>query len=117
MFAQVYRKRQVPFRVQEIAPSSLATTDDEQLDSITRHHIINELRRTTGATSKNNGIDSTVGTLAIVVHWLVIYSNRYILYLTDDSDLVVTMASRLGQVECELLSTRKEIIEKDHHIR
>ena len=44
-------------------------------------------------------------------------SNWCILYLTDDNDLLVTMASRLGQVEHELLSARKEIIEKDHHIR
>ena len=27
------------------------------------------------------------------------------------------MASRLGQVECELLSARREIIEKDQNIR
>ena len=39
------------------------------------------------------------------------------MYLIVDSDLVVTMASRLGQVERELLSVRREIIEKDQHIR
>ena len=39
------------------------------------------------------------------------------MYLIDDNDLVVTMASRLGQVESELLSARREIIEKDQHIR
>ena len=39
------------------------------------------------------------------------------MYLSDDNDLVATMASRLRQVECELLSAHKEIIEKDQHIR
>ena len=34
-----------------------------------------------------------------------------------DNDIVATMATRLGQVEQELLSARKEIIEKDQHIR
>jgi len=38
------------------------------------------------------------------------------MYLIDDNDLVVTMASHLGQVERELLSAWREIIEKDHHI-
>lgn len=56
--AYVCRKKQVPFRAQEASSSG---TDDEQLDSVTRHHIINELRRTTGATSKNNGINNAIG--------------------------------------------------------
>lgn len=31
--------------------------------------------------------------------------------------MMATMASRLGQVECELLSARREIVERDQHIR
>ena len=57
----MHRKRQVPFRAQEIVPPDLTNADEEQLDCVTRHHIINELRRTTGATGKNNGINNTIG--------------------------------------------------------
>ena len=56
------RKRQVPFRAQEMG---LTSTDDEQLGSITRRHIVNELRRTTGNSSKNNEVNTT-GTLVVV---------------------------------------------------
>ena len=68
-FACVYRKRQVPFRAPEITPSGLATTDDEQLDSITRYHIINELRRTTGSTSKSNGINGILIAVWVFYSW------------------------------------------------
>ena len=50
------------------------------------------------------------------MHTIAAVSEWCILYPTDD-DLLVTMASRLGQVERELLSARREIIEKDQHIR
>lgn len=50
------RKRQVPFR-QEI---ELSSAGDEQVDSITRRHIVNELRRTTGDA---NAVNNRIGTV------------------------------------------------------
>jgi len=67
MSNNVCRKRRVPFRDQEITrpPAAGLAAADEQLDSITRHHIINELCRTTGATRINNGMNNTIGTLIV----------------------------------------------------
>ncbi|XP_065906409.1 UBX domain-containing protein 11-like [Dysidea avara] len=85
------KKRPVPFRSTPAVPN---TTDE--LDSITRQFIVSELRRTTKGTASND----------------VTGKNNI-----SDNDIVATMATRLGQVEQELLSARKEIIEKDQHIR
>lgn len=120
-FSYIFRKRHIPFRpTQELTPAGLAATD-EQLDSVTRHHIINELRRTTGTTHEINGkISSTIGMCVTNSVFTTQYTDQFIVvsfYQIDNNDLLVTMASRLGQVERELLSARKEIIEKDHHIR
>ena len=62
-FNLVYiRKRQVPFCAQQVGSSS-ATAGDEQLDSITRRHIVNELRRTTG--DANTAAVHKIGTVVV----------------------------------------------------
>lgn len=65
--------------------------DSYSLDSHTHKTIINELRRSSGTGSVGSGSGGSG---------------------SSDAELLVSMAQRLGQVERELLTSKREIIEK-----